>query len=827
MKKFLVCALAAVGMVACVNEDVVQSPKSDVISFADAFIVNATRAEVAADPSTTKATLEAFDVWAYMSSVDGTVLVDEDVERNGTSWDYANLQYWTPNKNYFFAALAPMNSNNWDLDASEAVFDKGAGLVTFENIDGSEDLIYATASVATPDMATLQNKGMDAVKFQFQHLLSKVKFTFKNGFLTDNATVKIENITMTAPASGEINLSEGSGWVLDDEDLTLEFGNVGELSKAEGKVNSAQCDRERLTIPADETYTYNIEFDVTLYYGTEEAFSVHKEAVVTDVALEMGKAYNFVAEINPDNLNLLPIVFDVQGVDAWVPEGGQQVDVDYYYDAESNTYSVATATGLQEVAAKINAGELTANVTLMNDIVLPTTRSAEGNWTPLGLSTKNSYRGTFDGNGYTIENMVCNGADVAGLIGYTYNATVKNVTIKNATINSNHYAGGIVAWVNNLPGNTKIPFVVENCHVLNSTITSTPELVNGAYDNGDKAGGLIGAAWFTKNGVRNAGTQVANCSVKNTTIKAYRDLGGLFGLAQGVNVENCVLEDVTVEQDLTNGYQDTEPTTVGNVIGRDSGYNEIDGSSAVSTGDELVATLAAGKDAYLLSDIVYSGTIAISKDMNAVIDLGGNTLSSTDETQKNYELIKNAGTLLVKNGTMKVEATINSGWARYSAVIANVVGGNLTVENVNIEHLGGTDMAYGIDNLTNGKGTYAVTTIDNSTVKSPYRAVRQFLNGIEATNELYVKAGSTLEGTNKSIFFHDPSTHANSGKLVVEEGAELKGDVYLFVTAGSAEWPVEVSIAASALVGESAVTSGNVPAGYAVELVDGNWTVVK
>ncbi|MBO7188823.1 MAG: hypothetical protein J6V31_04485 [Tidjanibacter sp.] len=213
--------------------------------------------------------------------------------------------------------------------------------------------------------------------------------------------------------------------------------------------------------------------------------------------------------------------------------------------------------------------------------------------------------------------------------------------------------------------------------------------------------------------------------------------------------------------------------------------------------------------------------------MNAVIDLGGNTLSSTDETQKNYELIKNAGTLLVKNGTMKVEATINSGWARYSAVIANVVGGNLTVENVNIEHLGGTDMAYGIDNLTNGKGTYAVTTIDNSTVKSPYRAVRQFLNGIEATNELYVKAGSTLEGTNKSIFFHDPSTHANSGKLVVEEGAELKGDVYLFVTAGSAEWPVEVSIAASALVGESAVTSGNVPAGYAVELVDGNWTVVK
>ena len=103
-------------------------------------------------------------------------------------------------------------------------------------------------------------------------------------------------------------------------------------------------------------------------------------------------------------------------------------------------------------------------------------------------------------------------------------------------------------------------------------------------------------------------------------------------------------------------------------------------------------------------------------------------------------------------------------------------------------------MAYGIDNLTNGKGTYAVTTIEDATIKSPYRAVRQFLNGVEATNELYVKAGAKLEGANKSIFFHDPSDKANTGKLVVEAGAELKGDVYLFVTAGSTEWPDRKSV---------------------------------
>ena len=220
-----------------------------------------------------------------------------------------------------------------------------------------------------------------------------------------------------------------------------------------------------------------------------------------------------------------------------------------------------------------------------------------------------------------------------------------------------------------------------------------------------------------------------------------------------------------------------------------------------------------------------AATITVPNGKVVTIDLNGYTLTATDTTAKNYSAIDNRGTLVVKNGTIEVVATVNSGWNRYSAVLANNPGGNLTVENVTLEHLGGTDMAYGIDNLTNGKGTSAVTTIKNSTVKSTYRAVRQFLNGEEATNEMYVEAGAVLEGANKSIFFHDPSKNANTGKLVVEAGAQLKGDVYLFVTAGSTEWPVEVSIASSALVNGSQVLSGNVPAGYDVVEKDGCYVV--
>lgn len=110
MKKHLLMALAALSLVACVQEEVVNVPQTDAITFDQAYIDNATR--TAADPSTTTASIDAFDVWAFMNEWDGTVLTDEDVTRTSTGWTYANTQYWTPLNKYYFAALAPMNSAN-------------------------------------------------------------------------------------------------------------------------------------------------------------------------------------------------------------------------------------------------------------------------------------------------------------------------------------------------------------------------------------------------------------------------------------------------------------------------------------------------------------------------------------------------------------------------------------------------------------------------------------------------------------------------------------------------------------------------------------------
>ena len=214
---------------------------------------------------------------------------------------------------------------------------------------------------------------------------------------------------------------------------------------------------------------------------------------------------------------------------------------------------------------------------------------------------------------------------------------------------------------------------------------------------------------------------------------------------------------------------------------------------------------------------ITSITVAAGKTLT--IDLNGYTLSGVESATTSFGLINNKGNLTINdskgNGAIKLTATENRGWNAYSSVISNQPGGVLVVNGGTIEHLGGTDMAYGIDILTNGKGTSSVATINGGHIKSTYRAVRQFLNGIEANNSLTVNGG-VIEGTNKSIWMQDPSKNANTGSLVVKAEAQLVGDVYLFVTAGSTEWPVSVNIAKAALVAPSTVISGNVPAGYYV-----------
>ena len=334
MKKLFVCALAVGMFTACSQEETLSTQTPTQISFAGAFVENATRAAI--DPSITNEDgnnpIANFDVWGFMDNTTGEVFTREKVTKNGDDWTYANTQYWYPEHTYYFAAVAPAQSlTNITVDYTNANT-YGLGTINFINENGGEDLLYAASGpYETEKEITAQP---DPVKFTFNHMLSKVKFTFVNGFTNENSVIKISNVTMTAPKSGSINVAQADWWSTNqweltkgqENALTLNFGNAkGTKDLTLAATKSDECELERLTIPADKTQKYKVKFYVQLYQGDVLAIEGERTAEITGVALEIGKAYNFAAELNASNLTddvtenpLFPITFTVEEVKDWV-----------------------------------------------------------------------------------------------------------------------------------------------------------------------------------------------------------------------------------------------------------------------------------------------------------------------------------------------------------------------------------------------------------------------------------------------------------------------------------------------------------------------------
>ena len=433
------------------------------------------------------------------------------------------------------------------------------------------------------------------------------------------------------------------------------------------------------------------------------------------------------------------------------------------------------------------------------------------------------------------KNLTIDGADK----NYTGTMTIKNVTV---TIENVNFVKGQVYKNKNTGTTAKI--TIKNCNFdgqgMNAyaiNLGGTNSIVIENVTAKDYGYGLLQVP-----------SSCAGLTVKNVTVS-----GCYYGLkvdyANAVTIENADIvatvgiydsnfgtKTYTIKDSKISSISIWQRNTTNYTTFKFEGVNEVATLStsayAKYTGvqvgtkiyDSLAKAWAAAQDGdtiKLLGNIATNDAITNTKKIT--LDLNGKTITGTDNATGSFGLITNKGELTITgNGKITLVATNNRGWNAYSSVISNTVGGKLIVENGTIEHLGGTDMAYGIDNLTNGKGTYAETIINGGTIKSTYRAIRMFLNGVEAQNILTVNAG-TIEGTNKSIWVQDPSKNNNTGKITVAAGAVLNGDVYLYATAGSAEWPVEVSIAASAVNGE--VITGNMPNGYILEKKSGNWTV--
>ena len=146
-----------------------------------------------------------------------------------------------------------------------------------------------------------------------------------------------------------------------------------------------------------------------------------------------------------------------------------------YTIEDDGSYTVTSADGLMNVAELVNGGKTDINITLDKNIDL-----TGKDWTPIGTSAHNSYKGTFDGGGHTITGLTFTTNDEnVGLFGHLNRAgTVKNVVMEGIQITSNQINGGSIGGVVGFSWGT-----IENCSVSGS--------VSGTV----YVGGVVGAQW--------------------------------------------------------------------------------------------------------------------------------------------------------------------------------------------------------------------------------------------------------------------------------------------------------------------------------------------
>lgn len=313
MKKTLLAILATVAMVACSNDEIVREAAPEAIGFDNAFVNNSTRSVVTPGYSTTN----LFEDFAVYGFVEGATLFNGvEVSKNydnqelTSGWEYEETQYWITGANYAFYAVAPY-SGNWTIKDATTPASTGAE-ISFTNVDGTQDLLYS-GIVARQGVAN----NNAAVAFTFKHILSRVKFSFENGYNASAATICVRDIKITnAYATGVATLGANAAtWGEQDGVIAagVAFGNattVETYATDATEANLVNYDYafgttiesyfERLLIPGSKEW--NISFVVDLLVSDKKIATYNHTAKAT-IALAPGMSYDIKAVITATNID--------------------------------------------------------------------------------------------------------------------------------------------------------------------------------------------------------------------------------------------------------------------------------------------------------------------------------------------------------------------------------------------------------------------------------------------------------------------------------------------------------------------------------------------
>ena len=201
---------------------------------------------------------------------------------------------------------------------------------------------------------------------------------------------------------------------------------------------------------------------------------------------------------------------------------------------EASPYLIYTAAELAYLANSTNSGNNYSGeyFKLMSNINLNNLE-----WTPIGKDVltafssgyipQYTFSGTFDGNNFTIYNLVIknNNTSFAGLFGTANGAAIRNLSIVGAEVDNRNVgsnrskAGGLIGY--------GCDITVERCSVIDADICGV------ATSDPSSAGGLVGIARGT--------STIRNCYV-NADVSGNGHVAGLVGgdyTGIGFTIENC------------------------------------------------------------------------------------------------------------------------------------------------------------------------------------------------------------------------------------------------------------------------------------------------